>query len=121
MRTSDPRIWAVGDAVEVRDAITGQRTLVPLAGPANRQGRVAADAICGRPTSFRGVQGTAICTVFGLAVAITGASEKSLKRAGMVDYEKVYLHPKQHATYFPGAKPIHLKLLYRKRDGTILG
>jgi NADPH-dependent 2,4-dienoyl-CoA reductase/sulfur reductase-like enzyme/rhodanese-related sulfurtransferase len=121
MRTSDPKIWAVGDAVEVRDTITGQWTLIPLAGPANRQGRVAADAICGRETSFRGVQGTAICSVFGLAVAMTGASEKSLKRAAITDYEKVYLHPKQHAAYFPGAKPIHLKLLYKKGSGRILG
>jgi NADPH-dependent 2,4-dienoyl-CoA reductase/sulfur reductase-like enzyme/rhodanese-related sulfurtransferase len=121
MRTSDPRIWAVGDAVEVRDAITGKWALLPLAGPANRQGRVAADSICGQPRSFRGVQGTAICEVFGLAAAITGASEKALQRAGMSDFEKVYLHPQQHAGYYPGARPIHLKLLYRKSDGRILG
>lgn len=121
MRTSDPHIWAVGDAVEVKDAITGQWTVIPLAGPANRQGRVAADAICGRDTKFRGVQATAICGVFGLAVASTGASEKSLKRAGITDYEKVYLHPGHHVSYFPGAKPINIKLLFRKSDGRILG
>ncbi len=121
MHTSDPYIWAVGDAVEVRDAITGQWTVIPLAGPANRQGRVAADAICGRETQFRGVQGTAICGVFGLAVASTGASEKSLQRAGIKDYEKVYLHPGHHVSYFPGAKPINIKLIFRKSDGRILG
>ena len=80
MRTSDPCIWAVGDAVEVRDTVTGESCLVPLAGPANRQGRIAADAICGRPTRFRGVQATAVCGVFGLTVAMTGVSEKRLLR-----------------------------------------
>jgi NADPH-dependent 2,4-dienoyl-CoA reductase/sulfur reductase-like enzyme/rhodanese-related sulfurtransferase len=121
MRTSDPSVWAVGDAVETRDVITGQWGVTPLAGPANRQGRVAADAICGRDTRFRGVQGTAICGVFGLAVAATGASEKSLRRAGIADFQKIYLHPGHHVSYFPGAKPIHIKLLFRKSDGRILG
>ncbi|HEY8902567.1 MAG TPA: FAD-dependent oxidoreductase [Chthoniobacterales bacterium] len=121
MRTSDSSIWAVGDAVEVIDAMTGESALVPLAGPANRQGRIAADAICGRASRFRSVQGTAICGVFDLAVATTGASEKSLRRAGITDYEKIYLHPNQHAGYYPGAKPIHIKLLFRKSDGRILG
>ena len=121
MRTSDPKIWAVGDAVEVRDHITGQWSLIPLAGPANRQGRIAADVICGRNSTFRGVQGTAICGVFGCAAAITGASEKSLQRAGVADYTTIYLHPGHHGAYFPGAKPIHLKLLFRKSDGKILG
>jgi NADPH-dependent 2,4-dienoyl-CoA reductase/sulfur reductase-like enzyme/rhodanese-related sulfurtransferase len=121
MRTSDPKIWAVGDAVEVRDAITGQWTSVPLAGPANRQGRVAADSICGRQSEFRGIQGTAICSVCGLAIAMTGASEKTLKRANVSDYEAIYLHPSQHAAYFPGSKPLHVKLLFRKSDGRILG
>lgn len=121
MRTSDSKIWAVGDAVEVIDYVTGQPSLVPLAGPANRQGRVAADVIYGRDSVFRGVQGTAICSVFGLAAAITGASEKSLKRAGISDYEVVYLHPGQHAAYFPGASPVHLKLLFRRPDGRLLG
>lgn len=121
MRTSDEKIWAVGDAVEVKDFVTGQWSLIPLAGPANRQGRVAADAICGRNSAFRGTQGTAICGVLGLTVAMTGASEKSLKRAGIADYEKTYLHPGQHAGYFPGVKAIGLKLLFRKSDGKILG
>jgi len=121
MRTSDPHIWAVGDAVEVRYRVTGTEALVPLAGLANRQGRLAADAICGRDVKFRRVQGTAICGVFGMAVAATGASEKSLKRAGITDYEKIYLHPGHHAGYYPGAQKIHLKLLFRKSDGLILG
>jgi len=121
MQTSDPHIWAVGDAIEVRDWITDQDVLVPLAGPANRQGRITADAICGRESKFRGVQGTAICGLFGIQVAATGASEKSLVKAGFQDFEKVYLHPNQHVAYYPGAKKIHLKLLFRKSDGLILG
>ena len=121
MRTSDPRIWAVGDAVEVRDVVTDEWVLVPLAGPANRQGRVAADSICGRDSRFRGVQGTSVCAVFGLTVACTGASEKSLQRAGITDYQKVYLHPGHHVSYFPGAKPINIKLIFRTSDGRILG
>ena len=121
MRTADARIWAVGDAVEVKDVVTGEWTLIPLAGPANRQGRIAADVICGRDSKFRGVQGTAICGVFDLAVASTGASEKSLVRAGITDYDKVYLHPANHVGYYPGAKPINMKLLFRKSDGRILG
>lgn len=121
MRTSDPKIWAVGDAVEVRDSVLGGSLLMPLAGPANRQGRVAADVICGRNAHFRGVQGTAICGVFTCAAALTGASEKSLQRAGMTNYSTAYLHPRQHAAYFPGAKPMHLKLLFRTEDGRLLG
>jgi NADPH-dependent 2,4-dienoyl-CoA reductase/sulfur reductase-like enzyme/rhodanese-related sulfurtransferase len=121
MQTSDPRIWAVGDVIEVRDFVTGQWALVPLAGPANRQGRIAADAICGRKSVFRGTQGTAICGVLGLTVAMTGASEKSLKRAGQGDYDKVYLHPSQHAGYYPGAKAMGMKIIFRKSDGVILG
>jgi len=120
MRTSDPRIWAVGDAVETRDFVTGEWNLVPLAGPANRQGRVAADAICGRPARFRGVQATAVCGVFGLTVATTGANEKTLRRLG-TSYQKIYLHPGHHAGYYPGAKPIHIKLLFAPADGRVLG
>jgi len=120
MRTNDEHIWAVGDAVEVRDWVTGEWILIPLAGPANRQGRVAADAICGRDTTFRGVQGTTVCGVFGLIIAATGASEKTLKRLGMA-YEKVYLHPGHHVGYYPGAKPIDMKLLFSPQEGRILG
>lgn len=121
MRTSDPAIWAVGDAVESVDAVTGLRLVLPLAGPANRQGRVAAESIAGRPTHFRGVQGTSVCGVFGLTVASTGASEKLLKRAGIGDYRAVYCHPGHHVSYYPGAKPIHMKVLYRPSDGRVLG
>lgn len=121
MRTSDPAIWAVGDAVEVRDVVTGGWGMMPLAGPANRQGRIAADAIAGKNSRFRGVQGTAVCGVFGMTVALTGASEKSLRAAGETGYEKIWLHPGHHAGYYPGAKPIHLKLLFSTTDGRVLG
>jgi NADPH-dependent 2,4-dienoyl-CoA reductase/sulfur reductase-like enzyme/rhodanese-related sulfurtransferase len=121
MRTSDPRIWAVGDAVEVRNRVTGQWELIPLAGPANRQGRVAADAICGRDAHFDGVQATAVCGFFDLTVALTGATEKSLRRAGLDDFESIYLHPGNHVGYYPGAQAIHLKLIFRKSDGLVLG
>jgi NADPH-dependent 2,4-dienoyl-CoA reductase/sulfur reductase-like enzyme/rhodanese-related sulfurtransferase len=121
MRTSDPKIYAVGDAIEVRDVVIGQEIILPLAGPANRQGRVAAEAIAGRATRFRGVQATAIVGVLGLTVATTGASEKGLRRSGVADYGVVYLHPGHHAGYYPGATPIHLKLLYAREDGRILG
>jgi len=121
MRTSDPDIFAVGDAIDVTDVVTGGPVLVPLAGPANRQGRIAADAISGRPSKFRGVQATAVCGVFDLTVAMTGASEKALARAGYETAESVYLHPGHHVGYFPGARPIHLKLTFDRRDGRILG
>ncbi len=121
MRTSDPRIWAVGDAVEVRNAVTGLCELIPLAGPANRQARVAADAICGRTTRFRGVEGTAVCGTLGLTVALTGATEKALHRSGMKGFRAVWLHASQHVGYYPGAQPIHMKLLFRAADGLVLG
>jgi rhodanese-related sulfurtransferase len=121
MQTPDPHIWAVGDAVEAPDVVTGQEIVLPLAGPANRQGRVAAEAIAGQVTSFRGVQATAVVGVLGLTVASTGASEKGLRRAGIASFEKVYLHPGHHAGYYPGARPIHLKLLFSVPDGRILG
>ncbi len=121
MRTSDAHIWAVGDAVEVKNRITEQWELVPLAGPANRQARVAADAICGRDSHFAGVLGTAVCGFFGLTVALTGATEKSLLRAGISDFKFIYLHPVQHVGYYPGAQAMHLKLLFRSSDGRLLG
>ena len=125
MCTSDDRIWAVGDAVEVRDFITGEWTLVPLAGPANRQGRIAADAILGRDVRFRGVQATAVCRVFNMTIAATGISEKVLQRVGinseLKQYEKIYLHPGHHVGYYPGARPMTIKLIFSSRDGTVLG
>lgn len=121
MRTSNPDIVAVGDAVEVKDFVTGDWSLIALAGPANRQGRIAADVIAGRKSSFRGVQGTSIIGLFGAAAAWTGASERTLKRHGDADYGKIYLYPNSHAGYYPGAKPIAMKLLFRKSDGKVLG
>jgi NADPH-dependent 2,4-dienoyl-CoA reductase/sulfur reductase-like enzyme/rhodanese-related sulfurtransferase len=121
MRTSDPDIFAVGDAVEVKDYVTGQWSLVALAGPANRQGRIAADVIAGRDSRFRGTQGTSICQVFEGAIAQTGASEKQLVQLGETDYEKVYLYPNSHAGYYPGAKYIAMKVIFRKSDGRLLG
>ncbi len=126
-RTSDPAIWAVGDVVENEDTVLHDYHPLPLAGPANRQGRIAASSIlesfhplAQRKQSFRGVQGTAVCKVFELTVALTGANEKNLRR-NAIPYQAIYLHPGHHAGYFPGAKPIHLKLLYSPGDGTILG
>lgn len=121
MRTSDPDIFAVGDAVEVRDFVTGHWSLVALAGPANRQGRIAADVIAGRDSRYRGTQGTSIIGLFGAAVAWTGVNEKTLKRLGDSDYEKIYLFPNSHAGYYPGARPIDLKVIFRKSDGRLLG
>jgi NADPH-dependent 2,4-dienoyl-CoA reductase/sulfur reductase-like enzyme/rhodanese-related sulfurtransferase len=120
LQTSDPSIYAVGDAIEVKDFVTGEPTQVPLAGPANRQGRVAADNIFGRPMRFRGTQGTAIVRVFDRTAAVTGASEKTLRRLGR-DYRKVYVHPANHVGYFPGAEGMTLKLLFHSQSGKVLG
>jgi len=121
MRTSNPDIFAVGDAVEVKDFITGQWALIPLAGPANRQGRIAADVICGRDSKYRGTQGTSICKMFDAAIAQTGVSEKMLKMLGDTDYEKIYLYPNSHAGYYPGAKMLVVKVIFRKSNGLLLG
>ena len=121
MRTSDPDIFAVGDAVEVKDFMTGQWSLIALAGPANRQGRIAADVIAGRDSRYRGTQGTAIIGLFGGAAAWTGVSEKTLKKLGDPDFEKVYIFPNSHAGYYPGAKMLGLKVIFRKSDGRLLG
>ncbi len=120
MQTSDPFIYAVGDAVEERDFVTGEQTLVPLAGPANRQGRMAADNMLGRKAAYQGTQATAICKVFDLAVASTGKNEKQLKRDG-IEYEKVYVHAASHAGYYPGAEIVSFKMLFDIRTGKILG
>ena len=121
MRTSEPDIFAAGDAVEVKDFGTDEWSLVALAGPANRQGRIVADVIAGRDSRFRGTQGTAIIGLFDGTAAWTGVSEKTLKRLGDEDYEKVYIFPNSHAGYYPGAKPIAMKFLFRKSDGRVLG
>ncbi len=121
MQTSDPDIFAVGDAVEVKDFVTGQWSLIPLAGPANRQGRIAGDVIAGRDSRFRGTQGTSVIGLFGATIAWTGVSEKMLKKLGDTDYEKIYIYPNSHAGYYPGAKPIAMKVIFRKSDGRLLG
>lgn len=120
MRTSDPSIWAVGDAVEVTDFATGQPALIPLAGPANRQGRIAADAILGLPSRYTASQGTAIVKVFGLTFAMTGASEHRLRQLGRA-VQAIHLHPADHATYYPGAQLIHLKVCFEPETGRLLG
>ncbi|WP_087020434.1 FAD-dependent oxidoreductase [Thaumasiovibrio subtropicus] len=120
MQTSDPSIYAVGDAIEEHDFVTGAPTLVPLAGPANRQGRMAADNMLGREETYQGTQGTAICKVFDLAVASTGKNEKQLQREG-TDYEKVYVHTASHASYYPGAETVSFKMLFEPTSGKILG
>ncbi|MEZ9188918.1 FAD-dependent oxidoreductase [Vibrio sp. 10N.286.52.F8] len=120
MQTSDPSIYAVGDAVEEKDFVTGAQTLVPLAGPANRQGRMAADNMLGRSETYQGTQGTAICKIFDLAVASTGKNEKQLKRDG-VEYEKVYVHTASHASYYPGAEIVSFKMLFDPKTGKIFG
>jgi len=121
MRTSNPDIFAVGDAIEVKNFVTGQWALIPLAGPANRQGRIAADVIAGRDSKFRGTQGTSICKLFEAAIAQTGVSEKQLIELGDKDYEKVYLYPNSHAGYYPGTKLLIMKVLFRKSNGLLLG
>jgi NADPH-dependent 2,4-dienoyl-CoA reductase/sulfur reductase-like enzyme/rhodanese-related sulfurtransferase len=121
MRTSNPDIFAVGDAIEVKDYGTGEWSLIALAGPANRQGRIAADVIAGRDSRYRGTQGTAIIGLFGGAAAWTGVSEKTLQRLGDKDYEKIYLFPNSHAGYYPGAKMLGLKFIFRKSNGKVLG
>ena len=120
MQTSDPKIYAVGDVVEVTDFVTKNATQIPLAGPANRQGRLAADAIAGKQVDYRGTQGTSVVAVFELTAAGTGASERTLK-ALQRDYRKVYVHPNQHAGYYPGARSLSLKVLYDPGDGKVLG
>lgn len=121
MHTSDPDIFAVGDAIEVKDFVTNEWSHIALAGPANRQGRIAADVIAGRDSRFRGSQGTAIIGLFGAAIAWTGTSEKALKRLGDTDYEKIYLYPNSNAGYYPGATPLAMKVIFRKSDGKLLG
>ncbi len=148
LQTSDPAIWAVGDAIEVRDFVTGQWCVIPLAGPANRQGRIAADNIIaaladgrdgppGRPPAehdaarpadapyrrlsrYEGTLGTAILRLFDLTAGVTGANEKTLRKAGIA-YEALHLHPNSHAGYYPGAEPIALKILFAPDTGKLLG
>ncbi|MEN0676871.1 FAD-dependent oxidoreductase [Plesiomonas shigelloides] len=120
MQTSDPDIYAVGDAVETRHLVTGQAGLIPLAGPANRQGRMAADNMLGHSEQYRGTQGTAICKIFTLAAASTGLSERLARNHGF-NIETVHVHTGSHAGYYPGAHPVSLKLIYEVPSGRLLG
>lgn len=120
LRTSDQHIYAAGDAVEVADTVTGEPVLIPLAGPANRQGRIAAENICGRDTTYASTQGTAIVKVFDMTGGGTGASERTLRKLGR-PYCKVYLHPSGHAGYYPGTAPMHIKVLFSPDSGRLLG
>ncbi len=123
MLTSDPNIYAVGDVVEIEDFNTKTPTMVPLAGPANKQGRIAADNICGLDDAYQGTQGTSIAKVYDLTVANTGLNEKQLQRNGKVykkDYHAITIHSKSHAGYYPGAIPMVLKLIFSV-DGKVLG
>ncbi len=120
MQTNDPSIFAVGDAVEVVDAVSGKPTRIPLAGPANRQGRIAADNICGRDSRYRGTLGASVLKVFDFTAALCGNNERQLKADG-VNYEKVYIHAGSHAGYYPGARQVSLKLLFDKETGKIYG
>ena len=129
MRTSDEHIYAVGDAVEIKNFVTDAQSLIPLAGPANRQGRIAADVIMGnngvKPSRFRGSQATMVCGVLGLTIAASGITEKTLNQLGKHDqcppYEKIYLTPSHYAGYYPGAKPITMKLIFSTENGRMLG
>jgi NADPH-dependent 2,4-dienoyl-CoA reductase/sulfur reductase-like enzyme/peroxiredoxin family protein/TusA-related sulfurtransferase/rhodanese-related sulfurtransferase len=123
MMTSDPYIYAIGDAIEVEDYISKDRTMIPLAGPANKQGRIAADNISGIESTYKGTQGTSIAKVFELDVATTGHNEKILNRRGLKygeDYQIAIIHSKSHAGYYPGAIPMTIKVIY-DNDGKVLG
>ncbi len=120
MKTNIPDIYAVGDAVEVRDFVTGKPAFIPLAGPANKQGRIAADNIVGIPSEYTGTQGSAILKLFDMTVAATGLNEKGAKSAG-INYDKTYIYSGSHASYYPGANNMSIKALWDKKTLKILG
>lgn len=120
MLTSDPDIYAVGDAVEITDFVTGQKGYIPLAGPANKQGRIAADNICGIPSVYKNTQGSSILKVFDMTVATTGVNERTAKAAGL-NYDKVYTYSNSHASYYPGSTGMSIKTIYEKGTVRILG
>ncbi len=120
MRTSDPDIFAVGDAVQVTDFVTSEQTLIPLAGPANKQGRIAADNICGGNSRYAGTQGSAILKVFDMTVATTGVNEKTARRLNL-SYDKSFTYSASHASYYPGAQSMAVKVVFEKGTGKILG
>ncbi|NVM31517.1 MAG: FAD-dependent oxidoreductase [Candidatus Helarchaeota archaeon] len=120
MQTSDPSIYAVGDAVQVIDLQTKQPVAIPLAGPANKQGRIAAENICGRNIEYKGILGAIVVKLFDMTIAAVGLSEKALKQNN-IQYEKIYQQPSNHAGYYPGAISMAFKLLFEKPSGKILG
>lgn len=124
MQTSDPDIYAVGDAIEVEDFINKSRTMIPLAGPANKQGRIAADNIAGGNETYDGTQGTSVAKVFDMTVASTGQNEKALVKNGLVrgkDFETLIITQNSHASYYPGAVPMNIKLIFSKDGDKIYG
>ena len=120
METSVPNIYAAGDAVEVKHYITGEKALISLAGPANKQGRIAADNICGGDSHYPGSQGSSVIKVFDMTVASTGINERTAQKAG-IDYDKVYLSPANHASYYPGGKLMTMKVIFEKGSYKLLG
>ncbi|KUK31039.1 MAG: Sulfurtransferase [Thermoanaerobacterales bacterium 50_218] len=120
LQTSNPYIFAIGDAIEVKDIVTGTYTLIPLASPANKQGRIVADIIAGRDAKYEGAQGTAIIKVFDCVAASTGANEKTLKKLG-IPYAVSYTHSNSHASYYPGATTMSIKLIFDPQSSKILG
>lgn len=120
MKTSDKNIYALGDAVEVMDFVNKKPTMIPLAWPANRQGRIVADNICGRNSEYKGTLGSSVAKVFDYTVATTGNNEKTLKRIG-IEYKTIHIHPGSHAGYYPGSFPIALKMIFDPKTGKIFG
>jgi NADPH-dependent 2,4-dienoyl-CoA reductase/sulfur reductase-like enzyme/rhodanese-related sulfurtransferase len=120
LQTNDKYIYAIGDAIEVKHLVTGRRCLIPLAGPANRQGRIAANNIFGRKSVYEGSLGTLVVRVFNLTAAATGANEKELKKSG-IGFKTIHLHPLSHAGYYPGGSPVAIKLLFSPETRKVLG
>ena len=123
MRTDDDHIYAVGDVIEVEDFVSKERTMVPLAGPANKQGRIVADVLAGRESTYKGTQGSSVAKVFDLTAASTGANEKTLIRRGLkkhTDYETLIITQNSHAGYYPGAVPLTMKVIFNCADGKLL-
>ncbi|MFZ2538522.1 MAG: FAD-dependent oxidoreductase [Oscillospiraceae bacterium] len=120
MKTSDESIYAVGDVIEVTDFVTSQKAFIPLASPANKQGRIAADNICSIGSKYTGTQGSAILKVFDMTVATTGVNEKTAKRLGL-NYDKSFTYSASHASYYPGAVNMSIKTIFEKETGKILG
>lgn len=120
MKTSDDNIYALGDAVEIIDFVNKKPTMIPLAWPANRQGRIVADNIFGKKSEYKGTLGSSVAKVFDYTVATTGNNEKTLKKLG-IDYEVIHIHPSSHASYYPGSFPISYKMTFDPKDGKIFG